>query len=78
MAVIPFLKSMPGRVLKVTIGLSLIAYGSQHASMWGLVSMMVGVVPSVTGFAGICLIEEFVTAMQTDRGQGRHPREHHA
>jgi len=50
-----FLRSTPGRLLGLGVGLSLIVYGGTHPSLAGLVLMMVGMVPLVTGFAGICL-----------------------
>ena len=78
MGVIRFMKSAPGRIIKVAIGFWLIAFGGQQASMWGLVLMMVGVVPAVTGIAGICLIEEFVTSRLSGRTEAHQPREHHA
>jgi len=53
-----FLRSMPGRMLRVAAGLSLIVYGGTHPSLLGLVLMMAGMVPTVTGLAGICLLDE--------------------
>jgi hypothetical protein len=47
-----FMRSMPGRVLQVATGLALIVYGSTQGSLFGLVLMMVGMVPAVTGLAG--------------------------
>ena len=40
----------------MTIGFALIACGSMLASLVGLVLMMVGMVPAVTGLVDICLI----------------------
>jgi hypothetical protein len=73
-----FLKSMPGRALRVGLGLSLIAYGGTHASLLGLVLMMVGMVPAVTGLAGICLIEEVIRSTRTSHLPVGQRREHHA
>jgi hypothetical protein len=53
-----FMRSMTGRLLRVAVGLSLVAYGSTQASLVGLVLMMIGMVPAVTGVASICLLEE--------------------
>lgn len=53
-----FLRSTPGRLLRIGIGFGLIFYGATHPTLAGLVLMMVGVVPAVTGLAGICLLEE--------------------
>jgi hypothetical protein len=58
MAVIDFVRSPLGRVIRVTIGFALIAYGSTLASLLGLVLMMVGMVPAVTGLVDMCLIRE--------------------
>ncbi len=60
MAFINFLQSTSGRICRAAIGLVLIAYGATHASLVGLVLMMVGIVPAVTAVAGVCLIEEVV------------------
>jgi hypothetical protein len=40
------------------IGFALIVYGSILASLVGLVMMMVGMVPAVTGLVEMCLIGE--------------------
>jgi hypothetical protein len=55
MTVIDFVRSPLGRITRVTIGFALIAYGSILASLVGLVLMMVGMVPAVTGLIDICL-----------------------
>jgi len=70
MPCITFLRSPLGRVLRVAIGLALIGYGTAHPSLAGLVLMIVGIVPAVTGAAGICLLEELVKAL---KGQRRRP-----
>ena len=57
MAFINFFRSTAGRVLRVIAGLALIVYGNTHASLVGLVLMMIGVVPVVTGLADIYLLE---------------------
>jgi len=53
-----FLRSTPGLLVRLAAGLSLIVYGATHPSLLGLVLMMVGMVPAVTGLAGICLLDE--------------------
>jgi hypothetical protein len=58
MGFIQFLRSVPGRIARVVLGTALIAYGATHPSLYGLVLMMVGMVPAVTGVAGICLLDE--------------------
>ena len=72
MAFINFLRSTQGRAFRVAVGFALIAYGGTHVSLAGLVLMMVGMVPAVTGLAEICLLEEVVTSREAPRAtQGR-------
>ena len=73
----PFLRSTSGRVLRVAAGLSVIAYGGWHPSLPGLVLMMVGMVPTVTGLAGICLLDE-MREKRTSGDMPGHPRERRA
>jgi hypothetical protein len=56
MALIEFLRSPTGRAVRVVVGLALISYGSTLQSLLGLVLMMVGMVPAVTGFVDMCLM----------------------
>jgi len=72
-----FLRSTSGRVLRVAAGLSLIVYGGTHPSLLGLVLMMVGMVPAVTGLAGICLLDEVRDRRPSSDLPG-HPRERRA
>lgn len=58
--VINFLRSIPGRMLKVGFGLALFTEGTALATLEGLVMMMAGVVLVVTGVAGVSLVEEGV------------------
>ena len=58
MAVVTFFQSTRGRVVGVLAGIALVVYGAMQVSLVGLVLMMVGIVPSVMGLAGICLPEE--------------------
>lgn len=62
MRVIEFLRSTPGRIVRVAIGFALIYYGATHPSLFGIVLMMIGMVPAVTGIAGICLLDELMQA----------------
>jgi hypothetical protein len=78
MSFVTFMRSVPGRVLRVAAGLWLIAYGATHASLLGLVLMMVGMLPAVTGLAGICLIEEVIKSRRTWNPPAGRSREHHA
>ena len=75
---VSFMQSVPGRALRVALGLSLIAYGGTHASLFGLVLTMAGMVPTVTGLAGICLIEEVMKSRRTSHLQAGQVREHSA
>lgn len=78
MAIIDFLRSTQGRVFRIAVGVALIAYGATHVSLAGLVLMMVGIVPAVTGIAGICLLEELVKSRERRHITPRRPREHRA
>jgi len=75
MAFIDFLRSTPGRVLRVVVGFALIAYGGTQGSLFGLILMMVGMVPTVTGVAAICLLEEIVKTREVRSVTRGHPRE---
>jgi hypothetical protein len=72
------LKSTPGRFLRGAVGLWLLVYGLTHASLLGLVLMMVGIVPLVTAVAGICLIGEVLRGTKPQAVQPFPPREHRA
>ncbi|MBI2189438.1 MAG: DUF2892 domain-containing protein [Acidobacteria bacterium] len=72
-----FLRSTLGRVLRVGAGLSLVVYGGMHPSLTGLVLMMVGMVPAITGLAGMCLLDE-VHQSRTSNELPGHPRERRA
>jgi hypothetical protein len=62
MSAITFVRSTAGRVARVAIGLAFIAYGGTHPSLAGLVLMMAGMVPLVTGVAGGGPIDEGKTS----------------
>lgn len=72
------MRSVLGSALQVALGLWLVAYGSTHASLFGLVLMMAGMVPAVTGLAGIGLIEEVIKSRRTSHLPAGRPREHSA
>lgn len=78
MTFIRFLRSVPGRVLRIVIGLLLMMYGATQASMVGLIMMIVGMVPAVTAIAGVCLIEEVVMALRAHYVPPNHAGEHRA
>lgn len=54
MAIVTFMQSMPGRVLRVVGGALLLWVGSREASMAGLLLMMIAFIPIVTAIANIC------------------------
>jgi hypothetical protein len=58
MAFIKFMRSPVGRVTKVAIGGLLLWYGAGNDSLVGLVVMIIGLVPVVTGVTGVCLLDE--------------------
>ena len=58
MGVFGLLQSVPGRLLRVALGVWLVGFGTSHPSLVSLVLMIVGVVLAVAGFAGISLLEE--------------------
>jgi hypothetical protein len=73
MTVIAFLRSPLGRAARVMSGVALIAYGSILASLAGLVLMMVGMVPAVTGLVDMCLIGEAARSCEAcEAEQERH------
>ena len=78
MRFIGFMRSMPGRLLRVALGVWLIGFGATHPSLFGLVLMMVGVVPIVTGFAGISLLEAVIEGRRARRPPAGRPSERRA
>lgn len=55
---ITFMNSMPGRLLRIVLGVILIVYGLfglKHTG--GMVLALVGLVPLVLGVSGRCLLE---------------------
>ncbi len=59
---IRFMRSTAGRIARVVCGVWLMLYGALSGTLVGLVLMMAGMVPAVTGIAGICLIDEIMKA----------------
>jgi hypothetical protein len=78
MGFIRFRRFVPGRLLRVALGVWLIAFGATHESLFGLVLMMAGMVPAVTGLAGISLIEEVMKSRRTSHPPAGRPRERSA
>jgi hypothetical protein len=67
MTFISFMHAPAGRVLRVAIGASLLWYGAGDESLFGLMVMMLGLVPVVTGIAGVCLLDEIVREYRESR-----------
>lgn len=67
MWLIRFMRSTPGRITKAVIGVWLMLLGALSGTLAGLVLVMVGIVPAVTGIAGICLIDEIGKAQRGAR-----------
>ena len=78
MSLIRFLRSRPGRVVKVAVGLWLLVYGATQSSLLGLLLMMAGIVPLVTGLAGICLFDALENAKTTRGAPNAQAHEHRA
>ena len=58
------------RVLTIVVGLALFTLGVRLGELWGLVLMIVGLVPAVTGIADVSLFAE----IREDRARRRSPR----
>ena len=82
MTFIAFMQSPVGRVLRIVIGFALLWYGARSESLIGLMLMMLGLVPVVTGVLGVSLLEELIREHRESRGaemaQSQRPRERHA
>ena len=64
---IRFMQSPAGRITRVVLGVWLMLYGALSGTLFGLVLMMVGMVPAVTGIAGICLLDQIAKAWRGAR-----------
>ncbi len=60
MWLIQFMRSTPGRIVRVVFGVWLMLHGALSGTVFGLVLMMIGIVPAVTGIAGVCLADAFM------------------
>jgi hypothetical protein len=69
MAFITFMRSPAGRITRVALGGLLLFYGAQDDSLMGLMLMIVGLVPVVTGVTGVCLLEEIAREYGRRRGE---------
>jgi len=76
MSILRFLRTVPGRVFRIAFGCGLLAIGVRDATLLGLLLVMVGLVPIVSGLANICLIEDLMAAAHSlahqDAGTLRH------
>ena len=75
MLVVHFLRCKAGRLLKVAVGVWLLAEGVTFATLGGLVMMMAGVFLAVTGLAGIWF-KDGVTAWPTAQTPSPAHRDH--
>ena len=71
-----FLRSGSGRVFRVVFGAALFWAGIVEGSMTGLLLMMIGLVPIVTGIANVCLIDDVAMAIMVFADRRRHPIGH--
>lgn len=54
---VTFMQSMTGRILRIVVGVALIAIGLLVVKdVWGIVIAVVGLVPLIAGLGGICLV----------------------
>lgn len=78
MRVLEFMRSMPGRILRVAVGLTLLWFGATQATLLGLVLMMMGLIPVVTAALNVCLIDEIAREVVRQRNaRAERMREQH-
>ncbi len=54
---VTFMQSSTGRILRIVVGLVLIALGLLLIQgVWGIVLAVIGLVPLLAGLAGVCLV----------------------
>jgi hypothetical protein len=52
-----FINSRAGRVMRLALGVGLVGYGfTQRANQTGLILMVIGLIPLLTGTFDVCLI----------------------
>jgi len=56
------------RIVAITVGLALFWWGVHLGERWGLVLMIIGLVPAVTGIADVSLVAEIRVAQAERRG----------
>ncbi len=54
---VTFMQSMTGRVLRIIVGIALIALGLLLVQgVWGIVLAVIGLIPLLAGIGGVCLV----------------------
>ncbi len=54
---VALMQSMTGRILRIIVGIALIAIGLLVIQgVWGIVLAVIGLVPLIAGLGGVCLI----------------------
>jgi hypothetical protein len=54
---VTFMQSMTGRILRIAVGVALIAIGLLIVKDgWGVVLAVIGLVPLLAGLGGVCLV----------------------
>ena len=71
-----FLRTVPGRILRVAVGAVLLGAGMLERSTAGVLLMMMGLIPIVTGIANICLVEDVVASIVALSERGGHAVRH--
>jgi hypothetical protein len=61
-----FLRSAPGRILRIATGVALVATGFSHEALGGVLLVMIGLVPVVSGIMNISVVEDLVMALRRD------------
>jgi hypothetical protein len=56
-AFVTFMQSTAGRILRIVVGLVMIALGLLLVQgIWGIVLAVIGLVPLIAGIGGVCLV----------------------
>jgi Inner membrane protein YgaP-like, transmembrane domain len=56
-AFVTFMQSTTGRILRIVVGIALIALGLLAVQgVWGIVLAVIGLVPLIAGIGGVCLV----------------------
>ncbi len=55
-SIVSFMQSLSGRLLRIVVGIALIAVGLLVINnVWGIVIAVIGAVPLIAGLVGVCL-----------------------